>query len=139
MSFIQCSEQLCITYMNLILCIFPLSISGRRYKIGPVCVFVCVCPSPQFYNQWPLRLSKIIFVFQVTRPTHGKNPRLKKVYGTFFSYRPTIKKFIKLPETQIFFARPNVIGLMSLEVILPRILTRKTQRGVARQRSGIFM
>ncbi len=29
---------------------------------------------------WPI---KKIFVFQVTRPTHGKNPRLKKVYGTF--------------------------------------------------------
>ena len=41
---------------------------------------------------YPLRPRKKIFVFQVNRPTHGKNPRLKKVFQTLCS-----KNFFFLP------------------------------------------
>ncbi len=70
-------------------------------------------------------------MFQVTRLTHGKTPRLKNVFLTFwgkgaplelvsmipiaqtvfmeklFSYRPTQNFLKKLPETRIFFLGLN--------------------------------
>ena len=55
-------------------------IVGARPTISGVDVLQLI---PQISQICPLGLGEKIFVFQVTRPTRGKNPRPKKVYGTF--------------------------------------------------------
>ncbi len=36
--------------------IFPSRVSGRGYKIGPVCVCVCVCPSVSALTDEPFEI-----------------------------------------------------------------------------------
>ncbi len=130
----------------------PSCVSGRGYKIGPVCVCVCVCLSVcQRSHGWTvwdtnLKFSVNIAFGNISDEFEGQGHR-SKVMGAILknvifgcSYGLTCvyctKPFSYDIRCHVTSRRDN---LTSFDNIWARILTKRAHHGRARQRSGVFI
>ena len=159
----QCYERLFLI-LHKVVYIVPSRVSGRGYKIGPVCVSVCLSVSlrshgwtvwhadPKFGRGLDLDNISDEFEDQGHR-SKVKVARLKNVIFEVSDGWITQNQFVMTPDVMwhhvttswrhmtswydVMMSRHDV--LTSVDDFWARILTKRAPRGRARQRSGVFI